>query len=181
MKSPLGRLLTAAGLSGIAICACLDHSGAFLARKDTLPPELVSVCAATGSAGADAGSDGGPADAGSDGGTPDGGGGCTTPLTLAPTDGLVVTFSKTMDSRSLVGGGIAILKGTVEVPLALSFVRSEDFPESAQGISSPYAVGVTPSSGRFDSSDHTLLLRMVLSDVAGNPLPQEIRTTFKVR
>jgi hypothetical protein len=171
MNRRLGRALFAAAVSLLAICACLDHSGAFLGRKDTAPPDLVSVCSSAAAA----------ADAGADGGALDGGSNCTLPLTLARTDGLVVTFSKTMDSRSLFQG-IAVLRGAENVPISLSFQPSEEFPESAQGISSPYSVSVAAASGRFDAyPEYTLLLSTSLSDIAGNPLAAEKRTNFKVQ
>ncbi len=88
-----------------------------------------------------------------------------------------VTFSESMDPRS-VATGIGVVRGSTEVPLIIT-LPAIDPTESAQVMDSAYTVMVKPASGTLDgSAAYTLVLRTLLTDLAGNPLPQEVRISF---
>jgi len=91
---------------------------------------------------------------------------------------LRITFSELMDERSL-RPGIAVFLDRDEVPLRITVPPTPDFERDVERGDVPYTVSVNAESGSFRAnSTYTLVLRTLLTDYEGNPLP-EARILFR--
>ncbi|HLL02967.1 MAG TPA: Ig-like domain-containing protein [Myxococcaceae bacterium] len=92
---------------------------------------------------------------------------------------LRITFSELMDERTL-RPGIAVFLGRDEVPLRITVPPTPDFDRDVERGDVPYTVTVNAESGSFRAnSSYTLVLRTLLTDYEGNPLPEEVRVLFR--
>ena len=92
---------------------------------------------------------------------------------------LRITFSELMDERTL-RPGIAVFLGRDEVPLRITVPPTPEFDRDVERGDVPYTVSVNAESGSFRAnSSYTLVLRTLLTDYEGNPLPEEVRVLFR--
>jgi hypothetical protein len=108
--------------------------------------------------------------------------------TIGPESALLVTFSEALDTRSLVPGITIYDQFQVQYPLLVGYpVRTEppalDGPtgylDPDAGVINGWEVTLRPRNPLPGSrSDLTLLVRTLISDEEGNPLPEELRVTF---
>ncbi|SEU20412.1 Ig-like domain-containing protein [Stigmatella erecta] len=90
-----------------------------------------------------------------------------------------ITFSELMDERTL-RPGIAVYAGADEIPVRLVMPAIADWDKDIERGDVPYSVTVSAASGSFTAGTaYTLVLRTILSDYEGNPLPDEVRTSFR--
>jgi len=98
---------------------------------------------------------------------------------VAPNGTLRVTFSELMDERTL-RPGIAVFSGRDEVNLRITVPATPDFDRDVERGDIPYTVTVNSGSGSFTANTtYTLVLRTLLTDYEGNPLPEEVRVLFR--
>lgn len=107
----------------------------------------------------------------------------TTPVaggTVAPGGTLRITFSETMDSRTL-RPGIAVFAGRDEVALTLATPEVSDVDADVERGDRPYTVEATAAEGSTlqPGTAYTLVLRDSLTDLEGNPLTGEVRVAFR--
>ena len=93
---------------------------------------------------------------------------------VAKTGVIQITFSEPMDDRSLAPG-IALLSGTQNVPLQV-YLPPTNAPEPV--LRGPFTVTVQPTAPLAGDAPYTLVLKTLLADTAGNPLPEEVRVGF---
>jgi hypothetical protein len=90
-----------------------------------------------------------------------------------------ITFSELMDERTL-RPGIAVYAGADEIPVRLVMPAIADYEKDIERGDVPYSVTVSAASGSFTAgTSYTLVLRTILSDYEGNPLPDEVRSSFR--
>jgi len=98
---------------------------------------------------------------------------------VAPNGTLRITFSELMDERTL-RPGIAVFSGRNEVNLRITVPATPDFDRDVERGDIPYTVTVNAASGSFTANTtYTLVLRTLLTDYEGNPLPEEVRVLFR--
>lgn len=99
--------------------------------------------------------------------------------TIASDGTLSITFSETMDDRSL-RPGIAVFAGLEEVALRVLVPPPLEGSEDIERGDIPYTVKVGAAEGAFTpNSPFTLVLRPSLTDYEGNALPEEVRIPFR--
>jgi hypothetical protein len=143
-----------AALAVFVLSACLSPGDPLYDRMDTLAPTVDFALTRPQIFGPDAG----------------------LPLVQAGQT-IEVAFSETMDARSL-RPGIVIRKDRDELPLLIQApepVLSQSVPSTL-----PYVVRVAAGESTFASGVHTMTLRTLLVDVAGNPLEAEVTGFFRV-
>lgn len=92
---------------------------------------------------------------------------------------LAITFSELMDERTL-RPGIAVYAGRDEVALRVELPPPSGVDEDIEIGDIPYTVTVSASTGTFaPNTPYTLVLRESLTDYEGNPLPEEVRVSFR--
>lgn len=97
---------------------------------------------------------------------------------IASNGTLEITFSEFMDVRTL-RPGITVLASSGEVPLTITVPAPTEGDDIEHG-DIPYTVKATATSGAFSpNASYTLVLRTILSDYEGNPLPEEVRVLFR--
>jgi hypothetical protein len=140
--------------AALLLCACLDPGKPYLATFDTKPPSVVLTKPAS----------------------PDGG-----VVLWAGADPIVIRFDEEMEPRSL-RPGIAVLKDKEELQLTViapaPTIERFDPPNDRK---LEYEVVVTPVAPFVSGVTYRLVLRTILSDTSGNPLPEETRVFFKVQ
>jgi hypothetical protein len=98
---------------------------------------------------------------------------------MAANGTLRITFSELMDERTL-RPGIAVFSGRDEVNLRITVPLTPDFDRDVERGDIPYTVSVNAASGSFTANTtYTLVLRTLLTDYEGNPLPEEVRVLFR--
>jgi hypothetical protein len=107
----------------------------------------------------------------------------TTPVaggTVAPGGTLRITFSETMDPRTL-RPGIAVFTGRDEVALTVAAPAVSDVDADVERGDRPYTVEATAAAGSplQPATAYTLVLRDSLTDLEGNPLTGEVRVAFR--
>lgn len=100
--------------------------------------------------------------------------------TVAPGGTLRITFSETMDPRTL-RPGIAVFAGREEVALTLTAPAVPDVEVDVERGDVPYTVEATAAEGSplQPGTGYTLVLRDSLTDLEGNPLDSEVRVAFR--
>ena len=99
--------------------------------------------------------------------------------TVPPDGTLQILFSEPMDVRTL-RPGLAVFMGRAEVPLRLTVPPVSGVAGDIERGDVPYTVTVSAEAGPFErGTAYTLVLRTSLTDLEGNPLPQEVRVPFR--
>jgi hypothetical protein len=136
--------------AALGLTGCLDPDESVLAVRDEDPPEVQSPT-------------------------------LEDDIELPPTGTLSITFSELMDERTL-RPGIAVFLGQErdEVDLRIVVPPTPDFDQDVERGDIPYTVMVNAASGSFTANTtYTLVLRELLTDYEGNPLPTEERFLFR--
>src|SRR5262249_48177429 len=99
--------------------------------------------------------------------------------TVPATQEISVTFSEAMDERTL-GAGIQVLRSSAPVPLILGLPPYNPVLQTENPVDLPYTVTAKPLAGSFQASIGSALAcprsrSLVLTDIAGNPIAEEVQ------